>query len=44
VAAGYTFFTIDPSEHVNNEADKLDEAACARSWRARRAKCSNARA
>lgn len=27
VAAGYTFFTIDPSEHVNNEADKLDEAA-----------------
>ncbi len=23
-AAGFTFFTIDPSEHVNNQADRLD--------------------
>jgi hypothetical protein len=26
-AAGFTFFTIDPSAHVNNAADRLDEAA-----------------
>jgi len=25
-ANGYTFFTIDPSDYVNNEADDLDEA------------------
>jgi tagaturonate epimerase len=28
-AAGFTFFTLDPSPFVNNEADKLDEAALA---------------
>jgi len=27
--AGFTFFTLDPSPFVNNEADKLDEAALA---------------
>ena len=25
-AAGFTFFTIDPSSHVNNDADNMDEA------------------
>lgn len=28
-AAGYTMYTIDPSDHVNNEADHLNEAALA---------------
>lgn len=28
-AAGFTFFTLDPSPFVNNEADRLDEAALA---------------
>src|SRR5690606_32238313 len=27
VAAGFTFFTIDPSEHVDDEAESADEAA-----------------
>lgn len=27
--AGYTLFTIDPSEYVNNDADTMDEAALA---------------
>ncbi len=39
VAAGYTFFTIDPGDHVNNEAhttslDRLHEIVAALPWEA----------
>jgi hypothetical protein len=39
VAAGYTFFTIDPGDHVNNEAhtaprDRLNEIVAALPWEA----------
>lgn len=33
VAAGYTFFTIDPSEYVVGEADRYDESSLRAEWR-----------
>ena len=35
--AGFIFFTIDPSDHVDGEADAYDEAALARAFEAVRA-------
>ncbi len=34
LAAGYTFFTIDPGEHVASEADSLDDEALAARFQA----------